>query len=147
MKSVCSNLTIAIALSAVVGCSVQPANYVDNSTPEKRSIVATGSAATAAAWSNSSNNTNIKMASNTPAIVAITNYQELPGVCCSYYPNGNRNYQREHEHYIENQYGRLQRGRRQGYVGYAAERFKRQADYKIRRKIDRKVDDWVNDIF
>ena len=147
MKSFCNNLTIAIALSTAVGCSIQPSNYVDNSTPEKRSIAASGQAATAAAWSNSSNNTNIKVAANTPTIVAVTNYQELPGVCCAYYPDGSRNYEREHEIYITKQYGRIQRGRKQGYVGYAAERFKRQSDYKIRRKINKRVDDWVNDIF
>jgi len=143
--------TIAIAMLLTIGCSTQPSTYVDNSTADQRDIQATGAAATAAAHSNNSKNVDIEVNSNVPLVrgtnVSSLNYQELPGVCCAYNSDGTRNYEREHEIYIQKQYGRIQRDRRNTYSGYASQRAKQNFKNKMERKIDEKINHFLNKLF
>lgn len=57
-------LILMVAMLPIVGCTSQPSTYADKSTPNQRGIEATGAAATEAAQSNSSRNSDIKVESN-----------------------------------------------------------------------------------
>ena len=152
-------ISIAFALLLTVGCSTQPSTYTDKSTPDQRNIEATGAAATEAARSNSSRNTDTNINSNVPLVRGMQvsyngsdkDYSALPGVCCAYYPDGSRNYRREHEIYIEKEYSRMQSGKRQGRTDrnrqYASDQWKRKFDIKMQRKIDAEIDRVLKKIF
>lgn len=150
-----SIITIALLLS--VGCASQPSTYTDKSTPERRDIQATGAAATEAARSNSSTNADLKQNHSSGNNMrglnlssvndSNTDYRQLPGVCCAYYPDGSRNYQREHDLYVQKQYGRIQRERGNTYSGYASQQWKRGFDRKVERKIDLEVNRVLDKVF
>lgn len=142
-----------IALASTVGCASQPSTYTDKSTPDRRDIEATGAAATEAARSNSSQNVDVN--SNVPLVRGTsvsyngggTDYSQLPGICCAYHPDGTRNYKREHDLYIERQYSRIQREQRNTYSGYASQRWSRELDTRIERKIDEKIRNVMDKLF
>jgi hypothetical protein len=140
-----SIITIALLLS--VGCASQPSTYTDKSTPERRDIQATGAAATEAARSNRSTNADIRGVHLSSVNDSNTDYRQLPGVCCAYYPDGSRNYQREHDLYVQKQYGRIQRERGNTYSGYASQQWKRGFDRKVERKIDLEVNRVLDKVF
>lgn len=145
--------SIAFALLLTVGCASQPSTYTDKSTPDQRNIEATGAAATEAARSNRSQNTDINVDSNVPLVQGTrvsyngNDYSQLPGICCAYYPDGTRNYQREHEIYVEKQYAKQNRGRGNSHGDYARRRFNTRFDQELQRKIDKEVERWMDKIF
>lgn len=141
-----SIITIALLLS--VGCASQPSTYTDRSTPERRDVQATGSAATEAARSNRSTNADIRgVHLSSVSNSNNTDYSQLPGICCAYYPDGSRNYQREHDLYVQKQYSRIQRERGSTYSGYATQQWKRGFDRKMERKIDLEVNRVLDKVF
>ena len=152
MKFLDQSVLIVILVSAI-GCASQPSSYVDKSTPEQRNIEATGAAAVEAARSNSSTNVNIE--SNVPLVSGVkvssnqsgTYYSQLPSICCAYHPDGSRNHQREHEIYVEKQYAKQQRERGNTYGGYATQRASSQFDWRLKQKIDKEIDRFMEKIF
>lgn len=134
-------LVLMVATFAIVGCTSQPSTYADKSTPNQRDIEATGAAATEAARSNSSQNSDIKIESNvttgktmkTSQKEAI-DYRQLPGVCCAYNADGTRDHKREHEIYIDKQYAKQQRERGETYGGSASQRASTEFDRRAKHK-------------
>lgn len=142
MKSV-RPATVYFCLSVVIsaGCSTQPATYSDKSSATERDIEATGAAAIKAAKSSTSNydlsltpKGNVRSPQKGEAGTTIGNYVV--------YKNGVRDHRAELRLMQQSmQY------RKPGYGDYAADRWGREFDYRVKRTIDKKIDGWLEDLF
>jgi hypothetical protein len=119
-----------LCFSLCAGCATQPSTYEDTSTKEQRNIKATGSAATEAARSNTSRHSQIDQ------------YDLQNGRYVVIGPDGKRDHRAELRLLQQNaQY------RKPGYGEYASDRFSQEFDYRLKRSIDSKVDEWIKKIF
>jgi len=131
-------------LALTIGCAspYQNASYTDKSTPEQRDIEASGAAAVEAARSNRSTNGNIQT-NVQPAVKLSANDQyDIDNGRYVVYHNGKRDHRAELR--LLQQKSQYQR---KGYGSYANDRFKRQFDYKMKRKIDEEVQRVIDKIF
>lgn len=136
---------IIIIISNFMGCASQPSTYTDTSTPAQRNVEATGAAATEAARSNRSTNGDVEMRGVSVSQINLSGlpkYDSRTGRRIIYDQNGNRDHRAE----LQNIYRTDHQGR-QGYLGYTASTFKREADYELKRKINKKIDRIVDKIF
>jgi hypothetical protein len=138
-------LLAVLALSSMIGCASQPSTYEDNSTPDKRDIKATGQAATEAARSNSSRNGNIQTTTHTPIKVShIDTYDMQNGRYVVYGPNGKRDHRAELRLLRDRQNSRNGRGH---YGEYTSNQMSREFDHRMKRKIDKEVQRFMDKIF
>jgi hypothetical protein len=137
------HLIFLALLSTMIGCASQPSTYEDTSTPEQRNIKATGQAATEAARSNSSRHGDIKTTSTAPIKLSSNAKYDLEnGRYVVLRPDGSRDHRAELRLLQErSQYNRS------GYGSYTRDRWKRQFDYKMKRKIDEEVQRVIDKIF
>lgn len=131
----------------VTGCATQPSTYVDRSTPDKRDIEATGRAAVEAAKSNTSNNVDVEGVqvghTHTPGVWdgKTVDSRGMPIVFDQF---GNKDIRASLRAIYERDDHNYQRG---GYIRWATEDFKRQADYKIKRNIRKRITKITDKIF
>jgi hypothetical protein len=135
-------LLTSLILIPLYGCSTQPSTYNDTSTPGQRNIQATGQAATEAARSNRSTNGDIEVRSNIPLTHAGQQAVNESGYTV-YNPDGTRNHRAE----LRLMYPHNNPNRSNSYASYGKDYFKQEADYEMKRKIRKKIDKWIEDIF
>jgi hypothetical protein len=138
-------LLAIFALSSMIGCASQPSTYEDKSTPDQRDIKATGQAATEAARSNSSRNGNIQTTTHTPIKVShIDNYDMQNGRYVVYGPDGKRDHRAELRLLRDRQNSRNGRG---NYGEYTSNVAGREFDHRMKRKIDKEIERFMDKIF
>ena len=134
-------LFAVLMLSTCVGCASQPSTYEDRSTSDQRDIKATGQAATEAARSNKSNNADIKVQGTNTSNVKVQGTTTGDIVV---YRNGKRDHRAElrmMQRQMHNRNGRQSVGE------YTENRFDREWDHRIKRKIDAEMDRFLDKIF
>jgi hypothetical protein len=137
-----THLLTLLCFSLCVGCATQPSTYEDTSTKDQRNIKATGSAATEAAKSNTSRHSQTESATTGLKLSHIEQYDLQNGRYVVIGPDGKRDHRAELRLLQQNaQY------RKPGYGEYASDRFSREFDYRLKRSIDRKVDEWIKKVF
>ena len=130
-------LIAILAMSTCVGCASQPSTYEDRSTPEQRDVSATGMAAVEAARSNRSTNADIK-------IEGSANVQGTTTGDIVVYRNGKRDHRAELRMMQQQMHNR---NGRQSVGEYTENRFDREWDHRVKRKIDAEMDRFLDKIF
>lgn len=124
-------LLLILALSSCVACASQPSTYEDRSTPEQRDVTATGMAAVEAARSNKSTNADIKVEGTTTGDFVV-------------YRNGKRDHRAELKLMQQSMHNR---NGRQSVREYTNNRWEREWDHRVKRKIDAEMDRFLEKIF
>ena len=135
---------LARALAPVIGCLLsacvtQPSSYVDQSSAGQRDIEATGAAAVEAAKSNKSD------LSVTQQSMQQARHDLARGTTTGNYVVY-RNGERDHRAELRLMQDAMQY-KKPGYGSYASEKWKREFDYRMKRRIDEKIEGWIDDIF
>lgn len=138
-------LVAVLALSTMVGCASQPSTYEDSSTPEQRSIKATGQAATEAARHNNSSHVgsyNTSVYSQKHNLTSIDQYDINNGRYVIYGKDGERDHRAELRLLQADK-----QHKKSGYGDYASDRMNDEFDYRLKRKIDAEVERFMDKIF
>ena len=137
----------ALALLATVGCATQPSTYTDLSTPDQRNIQATGQAATEAARSNRSTNADVEVRGNGNISLPMSTQQANdPRYDRQLYnADGTRNRAAERAYFMQNANSRSRQGNTYG--DYTAQRARSQFDWRMKRKIDKEIERFMEKLF
>lgn len=138
------HLIFLALLSTMIGCASQPSTYEDKSTPEQRDITATGQAATEAARSNRSTNTNVQANAGRQIELTDIDRYDLANGRYVIYKDGKRDHRAELRMMQQQS---QQNGRRSRYGEWASDNFRRKYDYQLKRKIDKEIDRIIDKIF
>jgi hypothetical protein len=134
-------ILLTLVLAPLVGCATQPSTYVDMSTADQRDVRATGAAAVAAAHSNTSKNVNVletgsgNIRTSNGTIVKGNENPNLPYTI--YKADGTRDHRAELK-------AAADRNNRRSSGSYFSREFSYELDRKIRKQVDRTIDDIFN---